>query len=390
MGPIQTRSRAPRSRHPQPSGAVTAQRLDRLRSQIERSIIDAAGGTDDELLNEIVTAAVGAFLDSRNDLRQAAAAIGHLLDRIGEQQAQRGFDAGDLAAAFQVARVATQKGIGVAVGDLVTTDDLVRLREDLVAYLIELHLHAHTSLVRTQRLQAMTPQQRRARLGATAFGLDQPDDIEKLAAWEGIDPHERVVAIVSIAAPIPAMLRQHPEAIAGSSVREVLVPEALITDHLATQLTGQAVTCPAVELTHAAEAVTLARQAADLLRQGIVADARTIVPGTDLLGNLVVESNQLLAELIIDKHLSALETMSPSRRVTLGQLALGSLESGQPIDQVAKQLGIPRQTAHSRMKAIRSILGEALHDPTQRLELIVALRAALPRWRQHLAGQSSS
>lgn len=390
MGPTQTRPRATRAWRPQSSGAVTAQRLDRLRNQVERSIIEAAGGPADELLREIVTAAVGAFLDSRHDLRQAAATIAHLLDQVGEQQARRGYDADDLAAVFQVARVATQKGLRLAVGDLVTSDDLVLLREELLAYLAELHMHAHTSLMRTHRLQAMTTQQRRGRLGAMAFGFDMSDDTEKRATWQGIDPHERVVAIVSIAAALPESLRLHPDTITGGSVREALIPAAWITDGLAAQLAGQAVACPAVALTQAAEAVTLARQAAELLRRREVTDTRPIVPGADLLGDLLVGSNPLLAELIITKHLSAIEAMSASRRVTLGELALGSLESGQPIDQVAKRLGIPRQTAHSRMKAVRSILGEAMHDPTQRLELIVALRAALPRWRTELADQTGA
>ncbi len=390
MGPIHTRVRAARPRRLRHPAAVTAQRLDRLRTQIERSIIATAEGVENQLLNETVVAAVTAFSDSRHDLSRAAATIAHLLDRVGEQHARRGFDADQLASFFRAARVATQKGLAPVVGDLITSDDLLRLREDLATYLLELHSHAHASFVNTQRLQTMSPQQRRARLNAMTFGLDETDDIEKLAAWEGIDPQERVVAIVSVSIALPSMLREHPRAIAGSSDCEALVPEAWSRDGLATELAGQAVVCPPVPLTQAAEAVTLARQGAKLLREGIIADSRIIVPGADLLGNLVVDSNRLLAELIINKHLSALEAMSISRRVSLGELALGSLESGQPIDQVAKQLGIPRQTAHSRMKAIRSILGEAMLDPVQRLELIVALRAALPRWRHQLTGRSSA
>lgn len=337
-----------------------------------------------------MAAAVGAFLDTRTDLAQAAATIAHLLDEVGEQQARRGSDAADLAAAFQAAQTAAQKGLNLAVGDLVTADELVLLREDLATYLIELHVHAHASLLRAQQLQEMTSRQRRARLGAVLFGPDHADDIQRLASWEDIDASQRVIAVVSVSAAIPLALRRHKQTLTGSSVREVLVPASWDASRLATQLSGQAIMCPAVPLTHSAEAVALARQAADLLREGTVTDSRLIVPGADLLGTLLVESNPLLAELIVGKHLSALEAMSVPRRVTLGELALGSLESGQPIDQVARQLGIPRQTAHSRMKAIRTILGDALHDPTQRLELLVALRAALPRWRLQLTAQSDA
>lgn len=380
MSITKTRPRATARSHQHPA-AIAAQRLDDLRIQI---LLSLGGDTDGELLDQIVTAAVGAFVDSRNDPRRAAATIAPLLDRFGEQQARREVDSGDLTAAFHTARTTARRGLAIALGDPTAPDELIRLREDLAAYLIELHLHVHAGFVRTQRLRAMTPSQRRDRIGSMAFGLDQSDDIEKIAAAEGIDPRERLVAVVSISAAIPARLRAHPEALSGGSAREILVPERWCGEHLTTQLAGQAVICPAATLTEAAEAVTLARRGAGLLRDGVVTDSRLVVPGTDLLGSLLVGSNDLLTQLIIDKHLSDFESMSAMRRVTLGELALCCLESGQPIDQVAKQLDVPRQTAHSRMKAIRAILGDAFHDPTQRLELIVALRAALPRWRRQL------
>lgn len=388
MGPPQTRSRGPRSRTSDHAGATIAERLDLLRHQIERSIVETTGGTPDELFGEIVFAAVAAFRSSRDDLPRAAATIAHLLERFGEQIARQGSSAKDLAATFQAARTMTQKYLGIAIGDLITIEELIRLREDVVAYLFELHVLTHASFVRTERLKALTSEQRRGRLGAMTFGLDLPGDISKLAAWEGIDPDEHVVAIVSIAAALPLTLREHPSAIAGTSVLELLAPATWATDDLAAQLAGQAVVSPSAALAQASDAVSLARRGAELLRLGKIADARTIVPGADLLGHLVVENNQLLADLIIDKHLSAFEQLTAARRITLGELALASIESGQPIDQVAKALSIPRQTAHSRMRAVREILGDALHDPDQRLELIVALRAALPRWRHRLRDRS--
>src|SRR5699024_12338571 len=60
---------------------------------------------------------------------------------------------------------------------------------------------------------------------------------------------------------------------------------------------------------------------------------------------------------------------------------LEHLLAGGPVSQAARNLGIPVQTAHSRMMTIRQMMGHALEDPNQRFELIIALRAALPRWR---------
>ena len=56
---------------------------------------------------------------------------------------------------------------------------------------------------------------------------------------------------------------------------------------------------------------------------------------------------------------------------------------------IARDLGIPPQTVHSRMKNIRELFGDAIKGPTQRLELIIALQATLPRWRAEASGTGS-
>lgn len=367
--------------YPTPS-QLSRKRLDRLRERITDSILQAAGGTDDELLGEIVRAAVRTFVDTQADVERAAGSVAHLMEQIGARQARRGYDAEDLTAAFRAALVATQKGLPLVVGDLVTRDTLVQLREDLVAYLTELQIHAHAGLVRTRRQLALAPERATRRPGHLDFGLD---------ATTGLVPHDMLdeqtvmMALVSLAAPLPDTLLNHPRTVSGPTTIEVLVPASWNLDEVAQQLIGQAVIGPAVPLLRAGEGLMLARQAADLLRDGIYADARIAVPCVDMLSALVVHANPLLAELMIDKHLAGLRPMSLVRRVALGELLLKTLENGQPMAAAARELGIPRQTAFSRMKPLRDLFDDALRDPTQRLELAIALRVALPRWRTQLA-----
>lgn len=383
------RRRTPKTR-PYPAAAeLSGHRLELLRGRITSSILQAAGGGDDELLGEIVRAAVSTFIDSHADVERAAGSVAHLMEQIGARQARRGFDSADLAASFRAALVATQKGLPLVVGDLITRDTLIQLREDLVAYLAELQIHAHAGLVRTRRQLAMSPDQRRGQYERLALSGTQEG---ALGEPEELDPRASMLAVVSLSAPIPAPLRDHPRTIRGPSLFEVLVPESWNIDDVAEELIGQAVIGPAAPAFQAADALALARKAANLLRNGTVTDPREVVPCGDLLSALVVHANPLLADLLIDKHLQELRAMSPHRRVALGDLLLNSLENGHPMAATARDLSISRQTAHSRMKSLRTLLGDTLNDPGQRLELTVALRAALPRWRtdlkplqQHLA-----
>lgn len=369
---------------------LSGQRLDVLHERITDSILHAAGGGDDDLLGQIVRAAVSSFVDSRADVENSAAAVAHLLEQIGARQARRGFDATDLAASFRAALVATQKGLVLVVGDLVNRDTLMQLREDLVAYLTELHIYAHAGLVRARRQRAMSPEQRRLRVSAVAYGTDRDSEFEQLAELDGLDSQQPYIALVSTSAAIPDLLRDDPQTISSSSTHEVLVPGLWDVDELAAQLAGQVVVGPASALIRAAEVLALVRQAAGLLRGGAVDDARKVVPCADLLGELVVRGNPVLAELLVEKHLQPLEALPGQRRVDLAELLLNTLETGQSVALAAQDLAIPRQTAFSRLKAARALLGEALRDPSQRLEVIVALRAAIPRWRADLAARGES
>lgn len=360
---------------------LSGQRLDALHERITESILQAAGGGDDDLLAQIVRAAVSSFVDSRADVDNSAAAVAHLLEQIGARQARRGFDATDLAASFRAALVATQKGLVLVVGDLVNRDTLMQLREDLVAYLTELHIYAHAGLVRARRQLSMSPDQHRVRVATVAYGTDRDNEFDQLAELDGLDSEQPYIALVSTSAALPDRLRNDPQTISSSSTREVLVPGLWDVDELAAQLTGQVVAGPATALIRSAEVLALVRQAAGLLRGGTVSDARGVVPCADLLGELVVRGNPILAELLVEKHLPALEALPGGRRVDLAELLLNTLETGQSVALAAQDLSIPRQTAFSRLKAARTLLGESLRDPSQRLEVIVALRAALPRWR---------
>ena len=70
------------------------------------------------------------------------------------------------------------------------------------------------------------------------------------------------------------------------------------------------------------------------------------------------------------------------RRIDTGQFLLEWLLRGVSLAQLARDLQIPKQTAHYRAQTLRDLFGEDLDDPRHRFELIIALRCALPRWQE--------
>jgi hypothetical protein len=372
-------ARPERSRTYPSAREVPAHRLDSLCQRIDLAVVRATGGVADELLSELVREAVDAFVETDADVERAARRVGPLMDRIGQRQAHRGFSGADLDAAFDVARSALQKHLDSIVGDLVNRDGQVGLRQDLTTYLARLHVWARRGLDRTLRLTALPEAERRARMAAAAFGRQSAAELVQLATICGLDPDALVVPVVSLGAPLPAVLLDAPGSVRGPEPTAALVAHTWAPDVLERLLDGPAVLGPAVPLAEASDSIALARRAVRMAR------GRTGLPRLlrceDVVGELVADGDALLAELAARKHLSVLDGLPARRKVDLGEVLLMSLELGKPTNTIARDLAVPPQTAHSRMKSARELFGDALDDPLQRLELVVALRAALPRWR---------
>lgn len=358
------------SRYPDPV-EFSEHRLELLRERITDAILQAAGAhsPDDQLLRTIVRAAMKAFVDARANTAIASDSMADLMEQIGARQARQGFDAAELTSSFRTALVASQKGLTLVVGEFVTRDTLVTLRERLVTYLSELHIHAHAGLVRGDS-------------GPAAPAPDGADDDDFIlsTAMAGLP----MVAVVSISTPIPEPLYAHPLTVCCSSSYEILVPATWDNDTITSHLAGQAVVSPPTHFRGLEEILLFTRQAADLLHSGGAKDDRTLVPSIDLLAAMILRTSPLLARLAAEKHLHRLDHMAAPRRIAAGELLLTMLENGQVMAAAARELGVPRQTVFSRMKPLWALFGDALDDPNQCIELTVALHDALPRWRLDL------
>lgn len=87
-----------------------------------------------------------------------------------------------------------------------------------------------------------------------------------------------------------------------------------------------------------------------------------------------------------DRPLLPLQQVKPYSRWVLGETLAVMLLSGvdRPTD-VAARMDVPATTAAYRVRLLRRLFGQALHDPGHRLAMMRALRSALPQWRAEAA-----
>ncbi|MBC7595773.1 MAG: helix-turn-helix domain-containing protein [Kineosporiaceae bacterium] len=369
---------------------MTPAQLDGLRAQISRAL-RTKEASDNVLLFRVVNESIEAFIANDGSPRDAASKVAPLLWEIGEWLARHDFDADDVAEFFRQAQAAAQRGLACAIGPSMTGERFTQLREHVIVYLQHLHRHAWIGWERTRVILAMPDTERRHQLASSLLGpTDQSmlEQLERLAESSGIDLASAYAVVVSATGDIPQSMLDDPETLAGDNSSEVLVPAgwslAKLSEHALSADSDQRVQCvlgPSAPLGGIAGTAALTRRGAELLREGLTFDPRSIVPCTDLLASLVVDGNPRLTDLLVAKHLEGFDAMTPLRRVSTGELLLMWLERGIPVNQLARDLGIPAQTAHSRMKNIRVMFGDTIEDSDQRLELIIALQAALPRWR---------
>jgi hypothetical protein len=137
--------------------------------------------------------------------------------------------------------------------------------------------------------------------------------------------------------------------------------------------------CP-VPLAQAATSLRWAQLASRLVAAGVLADL-AVTFCEDELPTLLLHSERSLHDQLIRRRLGPLLALSPSKRLKFGKLLSAWLELGCTQGELAATLEVHRQTVHYQFTRLSAMFGEQLHDRTARVELLLALRAALPEWQ---------
>lgn len=376
-----TRHGARRTARPAGLGPRTVQEIEPLVALINRNVAALAGGRD-ELVERLVSTAATAFLEEDGSPEHAASRVAPLLRQLGERHACRGLAPERLDQGFLHARTAAQRGLQFVVLPPGAAGHLVGLREDLTRFVQLLRRHTLAAWERAHAFLEAADEP--GRLGAALLRPTSRPLSDQLVRRAGLDPEADYVLVVACGGTLPTALTSASGAVPGAHPREVLLPADRLDGILGNARAPQVVVGPAARLPAIGETADLVRRAAELVADAVVVDDRAVVPCTDLLSALVVAGNPGLTGLIAAKHLAPLQQLSPARRLATAELMLRWLETGLPINALARDMGVPQQTAHSRMQRVRTLYGDRLDDPTQRLELIIALQSAVPRWREQV------
>jgi len=341
---------------------------------------------DDNLLACAVVEAINAFVIHDADVVAASRRVAPILWEMGARHARNGGEHNDIEKTFALMAQTAPDALKFVLRSDAAGKAPAQLRAATVAYVHRLRMHVALGWERCKTLDGMSSSWPENPATATehASSASKPSDATRLAQLRelyGVNPDDLYCALVAAGPTLGTPMLSHPEALTGDDCREVLIPAQLARDEIGEMLAHQAVLGPTVPLSDIEESTQLASRAAELLRESSVKHPAKVVPCADLLSALVLEGSPVLTRLMMDKHLAPFKGLGLKRRINVAELLLEHLLAGGPVSQAARNLGIPVQTAHSRMMTIRQMMGHALEDPNQRFELIIALRAALPRWR---------
>lgn len=346
--------------------------LDRLALLCQRMVraVSSSLGTppDDPQVRGAITGVVQCFISAGGRAEDAAHDAERLVRTLAVDLSHAGLVAVDVHRLFRAVHPVVVSALGQVVGDTVRGDAMLALRRAAQRYL---HLVCATMTVELRRESARRAH-RHAHWRAEVGGVDEP-------------PHHagrlgQIRALVSVHDELPLALRTDPRLIARPSAYELLVPEDVALHTLVPALTGQVVVGPLTPWADLGDSLQLVWRATRLLSDGLAADDRLLVPCTEMLGPLLVAGNPLLTGMLVSKHLAVFDGIRTLRRNDLALTLLRWLETAVPTNQLARDMGLPPQTLHSRLSKLREMFGAKLEDPPTRLELIVALRSVLPSW----------
>ncbi len=316
-----------------------------------------------------------------------------LFRALGRTEAQAGRSLDCLQAAYRIGLMAAWRRVMVVNERMpLPADTVAQLAAAVFGYVD--HLAALSVQGHQQAMLGRSEHVHRLRARLLQMLLDQPstpmEAIQELAAQIGWALPERVVVIdIRNGELLPDPLGElfGPAALAGveSPPPTVLVPAPLdpaVLGRLQQDAGGArlSVGC-AVPLTQARQSLQWAQLAARLRGASVLPD-RALTLCEDELPTLLLAANPLAVELLVQRRLGPLLALSLQKRWKFARLLSTWLERGGSQAEIADVLGLHRQTVHYQFTRLHDMFGAGLHDPSVRVELLLALRSVLPAWER--------
>lgn len=364
-----------------------------------RAEIPAFGGTGHDrmhrLIREAVMVAVDAFLRIAAGEDGCRPRVEAYFRDLGRAEAQAGVGVNRVLAAIQVANDSVWQEIhGLVAREELSGRVVADLGMAVTRYLA--HLAAETQRGFTEARQAKDDG--RTRL-VRALMQDptriQPGTVAELAEATGWQMPERIVIVIG------QLHGLAPEQVPGlphgaltwtdGDRLVVLTAERGVDQATDTLLRLDPRVCVAqswsVPLLQARHGYRWARRALALVRAGEVSVEGRVVVCERHRMRLWLAADQVLADDISRELLAPLQATKSRRRLALAETLVAWLETDERAPALARRLGVHPNTVRSRLATLHELFGDRLHQPDQRTALILALEAAVPRWRAEIAGR---
>ncbi|HEY1510866.1 MAG TPA: helix-turn-helix domain-containing protein [Solirubrobacteraceae bacterium] len=304
----------------------------------------------------------------------------------GEFRAGRSLES--LLSAYRIgARVAWRRlaAVGVAAG--LEPETLYLLAESIFAYIDVLSAESAEGHALEQSAAAGEAELRRRRL-VRMLVREPPVEAGaiRVAATEAGWRLPRSLAVIAVAGGGREAVAAHlPVEAISETIDETLV--AVIPDpdgpgrHAAIERAILDAGAPAglgttVEWGSAAASLARARGAL-----GLAEGEPALIVARERAGQLLLRSDQSLAEELADDRLAPLAELSTRQRARMTETLRAWLAEQGRLSPVAARLGVHPQTVRYRLARLRELFGEALDDPDERFWLELALRATDPAAR---------
>jgi sugar diacid utilization regulator len=136
-----------------------------------------------------------------------------------------------------------------------------------------------------------------------------------------------------------------------------------------------------VAIADIAESYRWAHRACLMRARGLLG-TDTVVHCDEYAVPLLADAERVLHEQLVATRLAPLAPMSLAKRLKYGRLLSALLELGSTRGDAPGVLDKHRQTLRYQVSRLEQLFGDQLADREARVELILALRTALPLWEQ--------
>lgn len=307
--------------------------------------------------------------------------------KLGQHEMREGRSLDDLQAAYRVgARVAWRRMMRIGKRNGLSSTVMSQLADALFAYMDKLASVALDGYLEAKATSAGALETWRRRL--LDMILQSPPAptaaIAELAQLIGWPVPERAAPIAVQALPGTGHNQRKPtldpDVLADlDGIEPRLLVPGEVTDGRMAAIQAALPQCrisvgPPVPLDSLPHALRWARKALTLAQHGVI-DDNLVIRCEQHLSTVLVHSDDRLLATLADRLLAPLRELTDKQRERMLETLRAWLDNRGSVPDMATQLAVHPQTIRYRMRQLEMSLGDLLHDPMQRFELELVLRA---------------